>query len=221
MPNAIVYGISGADELSRKLGRERPLDKGTREFYETQFFQFELSLQRDIIMQKDVIRSKRVLTMLSQMCDETAAKLRLISDMAELDKQKLADRAKEFEEQCEKLSKALEEKKPALHLSIIEMQQEAEAWMYEFFSKLRASILDCRGKDADGNDLYSSEDIEKHFYSFLMEKVGEAYRNCIESHRDRIAEIVEGTGRELASALGIDDLSKAAKAPSVEMIMTS
>ena len=155
-------------------------------------------------MQKDVIRSKRVLTMLSQMCDETAAKLRLISDMAELDKQKLADRAKEFEEQCEKLSKALEEKKPALHLSIIEMQQEAEAWMYEFFSKLRASILDCRGKDADGNDLYSSEDIEKHFYSFLMEKVGEAYRNCIESHRDRIAEIVEGTGRELASALGID-----------------
>ena len=93
--------------------------------------------------------------------------------------------------------------------------------MYEFFSKLRASILDCRGKDADGNDLYSSEDIEKHFYSFLMEKVGEAYRNCIESHRDRIAEIVEGTGRELASALGIDDLSKAAKAPSVEMIMTS
>ena len=26
MPNAIVYGISGADELSRKLGRERPLD---------------------------------------------------------------------------------------------------------------------------------------------------------------------------------------------------
>lgn len=221
VPNAIVYGISGADELSRKLGRERPLDKGTREFYETQFFQFELSLQRDIIMQKDVIRSKRVLTMLSQMCDETAAKLRLISDMAELDKQKLADRAKEFEEQCEKLSKALEEKKPALHLSIIEMQQEAEAWMYEFFSKLRASILDCRGKDADGNDLYSSEDIEKHFYSFLMEKVGEAYRNCIESHRDRIAEIVEGTGRELASALGIDDLSKAAKAPSVEMILTS
>ena len=221
VPNAIVYGISGADELSRKLGRERPLDKGTREFYETQFFQFELSLQRDIIMQKDVIRSKRVLTMLSQMCDETAAKLRLISDMAELDKQKLADRAKEFDEQCEKLSKALEEKKPALHLSIIEMQQEAEAWMYEFFSKLRASILDCRGKDADGNDLYSSEDIEKHFYSFLMEKVGEAYRNCIESHRDRIAEIVEGTGRELASALGIDDLSKAAKAPSVEMIMTS
>lgn len=50
------------------------------------------------------------------------------------------------------------------------MQQEAEAWMYEFFSKLRASILDCRGKDADGNDLYSSEDIEKHFYSFLMER---------------------------------------------------
>ena len=80
--------------------------------------------------------------------------------------------------------------------------------MYEFFSKLRASILDCRGKDADGNDLYSSEDIEKHFYSFLMEKVGEAYRNCIESHRDRIAEIVEGTGRELASALGIDDLQR-------------
>ncbi len=221
VPNAIVYGISASDELSRKLDRERPADKGTREFYETQFFQFELSLQRDIIMQKDVIRSKRVLTMLGQMCTETATKLGIISDMAELDKQKLDDRAKEFEEQCEKLSQALEEKKPALHLSILEMQQEAETWMYEFFSKLRASILECRKKDENGNDIYSPEDIEKYFYSFLMEKVGEAYRNCIESHRDRIADIVESTSRELASALGIDDLSKAVKAPSVERIMMS
>ncbi len=143
MPNAIVYGISGADELSRKLWQRKTAGQGYKEFYETQFFQFELSLQRDIIMQKDVIRSKRVLTMLSQMCDETAAKLRLISDMVQsLTSRSLPTEQKEFEEQCEKLSKALEEKKACfLHLSIIEMQQEAEAWMYEFFSKLRASIL--------------------------------------------------------------------------------
>ena len=101
------------------------------------------------------------------------------------------------------------------------MHRAPDLDVWEVLLKTETGILDCRGKDADGNDLYSSEDIEKHFYSFLMEKVGEAYRNCIESHRDRIAEIVEGTGRELASALGIDDLSKAAKAPSVEMIMTS
>ena len=31
VPNAIVYGISGADELSRKLGRERPLDMACKE----------------------------------------------------------------------------------------------------------------------------------------------------------------------------------------------
>ena len=221
VPNAITYGISGGDEFKRKLDRERPLDKGTREFYETQFFQFELSLKRDIIMQKDVIRSKRVLTMLDQMRVEMDSKFRIINDMADLDQQKLEDKAKEFEKQQEELSKALEDKKPALHLSILEMQQEAENWMYEFFSKLRASILECRAKDENGEDLYSSEDIEKYFYSFLMEKVGEAYRNCIENHRDRIGELVEKMSRELASALGIDDMSQVTKAPSVERIMMS
>lgn len=221
VPNAIVYGISGGDELKRKLGQERPLDKGTREFYETQFLQFELSLKRDIIMQKDVIRSKRVLTMLDQMCEEINSKLRIIGDMTEMDKQKLEDRAKEFEAQCTELQKALEDKKPALHLSILEMQQEAESWMYEFFAKLRTSILECRAKDDNGNDIYSPDDIEKYFYSFLMEKVGEAYRTCIECHRDRITELVEKMSRELAAALGIDDMSEVTKAPSVERIMMS
>lgn len=221
VPNAIVYGISGGDELKRKLGEPRPVDKGTREFYETQFLQFELSLKRDIIMQKDVIRSKRVLTMLDQMWEEINSKLRLISDMTELDKQKLEEKAREFEEQCTELAKALEEKKPALHLSMLEMQQEAESWMYEFFAKLRASILECRAKDSSGEDIYSTEDIEKYFYSFLMEKVGEAYRTCIECHRDRITEIVEKMSRELAEALGIADMSEVTKAPSVERIMMS
>ena len=178
VPNAIVYGISGADELSRKLGRERPLDKGTREFYETQFFQFELSLQRDIIMQKDVIRSKRVLTMLSQMCDETAAKLRVISDMAELDKQKLADRAKEFEEQCEKLSKALEEKKPALHLSIIEMQQEAEAWLHDI--AYAAAHREHRQPDKPEHDIHSL----RHRAPFRAEQhTGHSSEHELQRHR--------------------------------------
>ena len=221
VPNAFVYGISGADELNRKLNRTRPVDKGTREFYETQFMQFELSLKRDILMQKDVIRSKRVLTMLDQMYAETLSKLNLISDMAELDKHMLENKAAKFEEQCKELAKALEDKKPALHLSIQEMQQEGETWMYEFFSKLRASILECRAKDAEGNDVYNPEDIEKYFYSFLMEKVGEAYRTCIETHRDRIAEIVGQISREIAIALGMDDMSGVSKVPSVERIMMS
>ena len=74
-------------------------------------------------------------------------------------------------------------------------------------------------KDENGENVYSSDDIEKYFYSFLMEKVGEAYRTCIENHRDRIAEIVEKISRDLAVALGIDDLSDVSKTPSVERIM--
>lgn len=221
VPNAFLYGISGSDELARKLGQKRPADKGTREFYETQFMQFELSLKRDIIMQKDVIRTKRVLTMLNQMYRETESKLSIISDMAELDKYKLAQRSEEFEEQCKKLEKALEEKKPAIHLSVMEMQQEAESWMYEFFAKLRSNILDCRAKDADGEDIYNPDDIEKYFYSFLMEKMGEAYRTCIETHRDQLSELVDQISRELAVALGIEDASKQIKTPSVERIMLS
>ncbi|MBR1740228.1 MAG: dynamin family protein [Ruminococcus sp.] len=221
VPNAIVYGISGGDELKRKLGEERPADKGTREFYEANFMSFEQSLKRDIIMQKDVIRSQRVLTMLDQMYTEISAKLKLIGDMSELDKQKLEEKAKAFEAQCEELADAVEKKKPQLHLSMLEMQQEAETWMYEFFAKLRTSILECRAKDENGEDIYSPDDIEKYFYSFLMEKVGEAYRTCIECHRDAIGQLVEKMSRELAQALGIADVSEGGKAPSVERIMMS
>ena len=89
VPNAFVYGISGYDELARKMGQRRPEDKGTREFYENQFFKFELSLKRDIIMRKDIIRTKRVLSMLRQMVDETTAKMNMFVEMNNLDKQKL------------------------------------------------------------------------------------------------------------------------------------
>ena len=207
--------------LYYKINRLKPADKGTREFYETQFFQFELSLNRDIIMQKDVIRSKRVLTMLDRMHAEISSRLRMISDMAEMDKQLLEDKAKEFEQQCDELAAELEKRKPVLHLSILEMQQEAETWMYEFFAKLRTSILECRAKDDMGEDIYSPEDIEKYFYSFLMEKVGEAYRTCIECHRDAITELTDKMSREMASALGITNVAEVSKAPSVDRLMMS
>lgn len=221
VPNAFVYGISGADELRRKLGKERLPDKGTREFYETQFFKFELSLKRDIIMQKDVIRTKRVLTMLDQIVKETRAKIHMFADMAEMDQKKLEEKTRDFDEQCLQLASALEECKPALHLSVIEMQQEAEQWMYEFFARLRLSMLECRKKDENGEDIYSSEDIEKYFYSFLMEKVGEAYRTCIECHRARINDIVEKMSRDLARKLGLQDLSSVTQAASADRLMMS
>lgn len=204
--NGIVYGISGIDELARKTGGERPDDKGTREFYENQFLQFELSLKRDIVMQKDVIRTKRVFTMVENMVGETYNKIRMLSDMTVMDQKVLENKTRDFDEQCEQLAQALEEYKPKLHLNIIEMQQEAEQWMYEFFAKLRQSMLDCRRQDENGNDLFSPEDIEKYFYSYLMEKVGEAYRTCIECHRRRINELVERISADLQKRLGLSDL---------------
>jgi hypothetical protein len=101
------------------------------------------------------------------------------------------------------------------------MQQEAETWMYEFFAKLRTSILECRAKDEMGEDIYSPEDIEKYFYSFLMEKVSEAYRTCIECHRDAITELTDKMSRELAQALGIANVAEVSKAPSVDRLMKS
>ena len=207
VPNAIVYGISGADEFARKTDGKRPPDKGTREFYETQFLQFELSLKRDMIMQKDVIRTKRVFTMVENMVAETYEKLRMLSDMAEMDMRAIDNKTAEFDEQCEQLRTAIEEAKPKLRLSITEMQQEAEKWMYEFFAKLRQSMLDCRQKDENGEDIYAAEDIEKYFYSYLMEKVGEAYRICIEHHRRRIDRFTEDVTRDLSVKLGLGEIT--------------
>ena len=221
VPNAIVYGISGADEFARKTEGHRPPDKGTREFYETQFLKFELSLKRDMIMQKDVIRTKRVLTMVENMVGETYQKLRVLSDMAEMDMRAIDLKTAEFDEQCGQLAQALEEAKPKLHLSIVEMQQEAEQWMYEFFAKLRQSMLECRGKDENGQDIYDPDDIEKYFYSYLMEKVGEAYRTCIEHHRRRIDRFVEDVSRDLSHKLGLREIEGGRQSADTGRLMRS
>ena len=99
------------------------------------------------------------------------------------------------------------------------MQQEAERWMYEFFAKLRESVLECRPTGDEENDI-SSADVEKYFYSYLMDKVGEAYRKCIETHRDRINEIVNKMSEQLSENLGIADLSTASQSTSVDKVMS-
>lgn len=219
VPNAVTFGISGQDEFNRKIGKAR-VDKDFRSFYENQFLNFEVSLKRDIIMQKDVIRTKRVITMIETMLGETNAKLRMFEEMTALDNQKLADITREFEEQISSLSQALEAKKPILQLSIVEMQQEAERWMYEFFAKLRESVLECRPKSDDEDNDITSEEVEKYFYSYLMDKVGEAYRKSIETHRDRINELVDGMSEQLSQNLGISDLSTASGSTSIDKVMS-
>lgn len=218
VPNAVTFGISGQDEFNRKLGMPR-VEKDFRNFYENQFLNFEVSLRRDIIMQKDVIRTRRVITMIEQMLCETTAKLRMFEEMTALDNQKLMDITAEFEQQIESLSQALEQKKPILRLSVVEMQQEAERWMYEFFAKLRESVLECRPTGDEESDI-SPEEVEKYFYSYLMDKVGEAYRKSIETHRDRINEIVDEMSKQLSQNLGISDLCTASQSTSVDKVMS-
>lgn len=219
MPNAFVYGVSGIDEYRRKIGLNRPDIKGFQEFYETEFLKFEMSLKREIILQKDIIRTQRVLTMLNLMIKDTAARIRMIYDMMAMDRQKLDDISQSIERECSTLASALESKKPKILLSITEMQQEAEQWMYGFFSKLREDILESR-------NTASPEDIDKHFYSYLVDKVGEAYRRCLDIHWGRLNSIIAQLGAELAKKLGIDSLADGTsvfadgKAENLNMLVT-
>ncbi len=196
MPNAFVYGVSGIDEYRRKIGLNRPDIKGFQEFYENEFFKFEMSLRREIIMQKDIIRTQRVLTMLNLMIKDTAARIHMIYDMMAMDRKKLDDISQSIEHECSALANVLDSKKPKILLSITEMQQEAEQWMYGFFSKLREDILESRNTT-------SPEDIDKHFYSYLVDKVGEAYRKCLDMHWQRLNKITAQLGSELSQKLGI------------------
>lgn len=200
VPNAVVYGISGIDEFKRKTDAPRTDLKGFQEYYETEFFKFERSLRRDIITQKDYLRVQRVLTMQEIMLEDTAARVDMISEVSALDKQKLDTLMEGFQEEGAHLSAAIEANRPKLLLSIAEMKQEAERWMYEFFSKLREDIVACRNE-------VTAEDVEAHFHSYLMDKVGEAYRKCIEAHQARTDALIERMSRDLAKKLGIGNLA--------------
>lgn len=201
MPNAFVYGVSGIDEYRRKIGLNRPDIKGFQEFYENEFLKFEMSLKREIILQKDIIRTQRVMTMLNLMIKDTAARIHMIYDMMALDRKKLDDISQSIERECSSLATALESKKPNILLSVTEMQQEAEQWMYGFFSKLREDILESR-------NTASAEDIDKHFYSYLVDKVGEAYRRCLDIHWQRLNSIIAQIGAELSQKLGLTSLAE-------------
>ena len=200
MPNAVVYGISGIDEYRRKIGLNRPDIKGFQEYYENEFLKFEMALKREIIVQKDTIRRQRVFSMLKIMLNDTLNRLNMISDMLRMDREHLDTLSAELKAECTALASALERKKPIIRLCVTEMMQEAERWMYEFFSKLRDDIVACRVNTED-------KDVEKHFYSFLMDKVGEAYRKCLEIHHRRLNEVISDLGNELSRKLGIENLS--------------
>ncbi len=200
MPNAYVFGISGIDEYRRKIGLNRPDIKGFQEYYENEFLKFEMALKREIIVQKDTIRRQRVFSMLKIMLSDTLNRLNMISDMLKLDRQHLNELSDKLRAECAALASALERKKPIIRLCVTEMMQEAERWMYEFFSKLRDDIVACRVNSSDS-------DVEKHFYSFLMDKVGEAYRRCLEIHEKRLDSVINDLGNELSRKLGLENLS--------------
>ncbi|MBQ5331302.1 MAG: dynamin family protein [Oscillospiraceae bacterium] len=202
IPVAEVYGISGIDEYRRKIGLNRPDIKGFQEFYENQFLKFELALSREVIVQKDTLRTQRVFSMLSMMMTDTLNRLGMISDMLKMDSEKLEKLQADFDKECENLATALENQKPKILLSITEMKQEAEYWMYEFFVKLREDIVASR-------QTTTAEDVERHFYSYLMDKVGEAYRRCLEIHQERLNGIINDMGVQLSRKLGIADLAAA------------
>lgn len=200
IPNAEVYGISGIDEYRRKIGLNRPDIKGFQDYYENEFLKFELALSREVIVQKDTIRTQRVFSMLKLMLNDTLGRLDMISEMIKLDSRKLEELSDNFEKECTTLASALESRKPKIKLSIMEMMQEAEHWMYEFFTKLREDILSCRSTAKD-------EDVERHFYSYLMDKVGEAYRRCIEIHQQRLNELIDDIGSGIMGKLGIENFA--------------
>ena len=200
MPNASVYGISGIDEYRRKIGLNRPDIKGFQDYYENEFLKFEIAMKREIIVQKDMIRQQRVFSMLKIMLNDTLNRLNIISEMLRMDRERLNELSADMQAECTALASALERKKPIIRLCVTEMMQEAERWMYEFFSKLREDIVACR-TNATVND------VEKHFYSFLMDKVGEAYRRCLEIHQQRLNDVIKDLGNELSRKLGIENLS--------------
>jgi hypothetical protein len=127
----------------------------------------------------------------------------MIAEMSSLDKQKLDALMLGFLEESTNLNAAIEANRPKLLLGIAEMKQEAERWMYEFFSKLREDIVACRNE-------VTAEDVESHFHSYLMDKVGEAYRKCIEAHQARTDALIDRMSRDLAKKLGIGHLATTA-----------
>jgi hypothetical protein len=124
----------------------------------------------------------------------------MIQSVSEMSRKKLDELAAMLDEEIDSLRAALERQKPRINLSVTEMLQEAEQWVYEFFARFREDIVKAR-IDSE------PDDIEKYFYSFLVDKVGEAYRKCIEIHKNSLTNLNTRIGEELSRKLGIADLA--------------
>ncbi|MDR0946217.1 MAG: dynamin family protein [Ruminococcus sp.] len=204
IPNAQIFGISGIDEYRRKIGLTRPDIKGFQDYYENEFLKFELSLKQEVIIQKDTLKLGRVVSMLKLMVTDSLARINMIQSMSDMSRIKLEELAQILERECADLFHALEVQKPKLQLEITEMLQEAEQWIYAFFAKFRADIVESRNSS-------TPDDIDKYFYPFLVDKVGEAYRKCIEAHKIRVEQTNERISHELSRRLGISNINMSAE----------
>jgi ribosome biogenesis GTPase A len=205
IPNCYVYGVSGIDEYRRKIGLNRPDIKGFQEFYENEFLKFELALNREVILQKDTIKNQRVIAMMKIMTGNFLSRINMIQGMSEMGQKQLDEISSMLENECAELKEALDIQKPNLHLWITEMLQTAEQWIYGFFAKFRGDIVAARTS-------CSADEIDKYFYPFLVDKVGEAYRRCIEIHKTAVNMANKKIGDQLSRKLGIADIAeKAAK----------
>jgi hypothetical protein len=120
----------------------------------------------------------------------------MVHEMVDLDSKRLDDFSKSVEEENKALEDALNIYRPRLQLSITEMHQQAEQWMYGFFSKLREEVLESR-------NAATPEDLDRYFYSYLVDKVGEAYRKCLEYHRALVGKAIEKISNDLSDKLGL------------------
>jgi ribosome biogenesis GTPase A len=213
IPNCYVYGVSGIDEYRRKIGLNRPDIKGFQEFYENEFLKFELALKREVILQKDTIKNQRVIAMLKIMTSNFLSRINMIQGMSELGQKQLDEISSMLENECAELREALDVQKPNLHLWITEMLQTAEQWIYGFFAKFRGDIVAAR-------TACSADEIDKYFYPFLVDKVGEAYRRCIEIHKTAVNMANKKIGDQLSRKLGIADIAVKASKESVSRDIT-
>lgn len=202
-PGAMVYGLSGLDELSRQLGRNPPQRRRSDDLA-ARFATFSRDLHESVLLNRDIIRIDRAVSQTHALITVVEEQAGRLSSAMDRNKQQLQQGIAQCENANSVLRQAMHEQRARARSAIVSLGEQAKGWMDRFLGRVQSDIVATLHQ-------HRYADVQRHLTFFLQDAIGMALANCVETHQAEIATILEQTRSTLSTV--VSDQTSAPSAP--------
>jgi hypothetical protein len=192
-PEAHVFAVSALDELCRQVGADRPHPERAEHLAEN-FEGLRSHLERSVFLNRQRIQLDRAIDLSQRMLARVGETSQRLQAALEHDSAKLSASIAECEDGSSALHQKLAKDREDLAELIRQCGDQACQWMTEFMQRLAHELP---------NQLRSCqiENVKRFFPFYLAEVTREALGQCVNVHRDLIADRLKSAQAQLRTDL--------------------